>query len=92
MALSLFEASEHEEAAWCKLTGKRRTACAWWVNWRAILNAATVTGNTMRAACDLARWFGNEATRIYAELAETREQREQGGFARRSNWRGWCSG
>jgi hypothetical protein len=31
----------------------------------------------MRAACDLARWFGNEAERIYAQLAETREQREQ---------------
>jgi hypothetical protein len=30
----------------------------------------------MRAACDLARWFGNEAVRIYASLAETHEQRE----------------
>ena len=36
-----------------------------------------VTGDTMRAACELARWFGNEAARIYAQLAETREQREQ---------------
>ena len=35
-----------------------------------------VTGYTMQTACDLARWFGNEAVRIYAELAETREQRE----------------
>jgi hypothetical protein len=30
----------------------------------------------MRAACALARWFGNEALRIYASLGETLEQRE----------------
>jgi hypothetical protein len=36
-----------------------------------------VTGDVMQAACELARWFGNEAVRIYAELAETQEQREQ---------------
>ena len=31
----------------------------------------------MRAACDLARWFGNEAERIYALIAETNEQRDR---------------
>jgi hypothetical protein len=36
-----------------------------------------LTGEVMRAASELARWFGNEATRIYAELAETQEQRKQ---------------
>ena len=70
------EASEHEEAAWCKLTGYA-TRLALVGQLARDPNAVTVTGDTMRAACDLARWFGNEATRIYAELAETREQREQ---------------
>ena len=36
-----------------------------------------ISGDVMRAACDLARWFGNEAERIYALMAETPEQREQ---------------
>jgi len=36
-----------------------------------------VTGEVMTAACNLARWFGNEAARIYALLVETTEQREQ---------------
>jgi hypothetical protein len=36
-----------------------------------------VTGEVMKAACDLARWFGAEAMRIYNTLAETDEQREQ---------------
>ena len=39
-------------------------------------NATTVTGEVMRAAFDLARWFGAEAVRIYASMAETAEQRE----------------
>jgi len=30
----------------------------------------------MKAACDLARWFGTEALRIYASMAETPGQRE----------------
>jgi len=39
-------------------------------------NARVVTGGVMEEACKLARWFGNEAARIYNELAETQEQRE----------------
>ena len=39
--------------------------------------AREISGNVMQAACDLARWFGNEAERIYALLAATSEQREQ---------------
>ena len=39
--------------------------------------AEIVTGDTMGAACELARWFGNEAVRIYSQLAETPEQQEQ---------------
>ena len=31
----------------------------------------------MAAACELALWFGNEATRDYAALAETPQQRER---------------
>jgi hypothetical protein len=70
------EAGEHEEAAWCKLTSYAA---------RLVLvgqlarnpQAEVVTGDAMRAACELARWFGKEAVRIYAELAETPGQREQ---------------
>src|SRR5262249_53423203 len=36
-----------------------------------------VTREVMEAACNLARWCGNEAERIYGTLAETQEQREQ---------------
>jgi Protein of unknown function (DUF3987)/BT4734-like, N-terminal domain len=73
---SAVQADEHEEAAWHKLSGYAarlalvgQLACD--------PDAKTVTGETMRAACDLARWFGNEAARIYASLAETQEQRER---------------
>lgn len=70
------EAGEHEEAAWCKLTGY---AARLGLVGQLARNpqAEVVTGDTMQAACDLARWFGNEAVRIYANLAKTREQREQ---------------
>jgi hypothetical protein len=72
---SAAEASEHEEAAWGKLSG---------YGGRLALigqlprdpNAKVVTGAVMEAACELARWSGNEAARIYAALAETQEQRE----------------
>jgi hypothetical protein len=70
------QAGEHEEAAWCKLSGyAARLALAGQLARNP--QAEVVTGDVMRAACELARWFGNEAVRIYAELAETREQREQ---------------
>jgi len=39
--------------------------------------AKTVTAGIMQAACNLARWFGNEAVRIYATLSETPAQREE---------------
>jgi Protein of unknown function (DUF3987) len=69
------EAGEHEEAAWNKLTGYgARLALVGQM--ARDPDAEVVTGDTMQAACDLTRWFGNEAVRIYAELAETREQRE----------------
>jgi 5S rRNA maturation endonuclease (ribonuclease M5) len=67
---------EREEAAWSKLSGyAARLALVGQVAQDP--NAKVVTGEVMRAACDLARWFGNEAVRIYALLSETREQREQ---------------
>jgi hypothetical protein len=70
------EAGEHEEAAWCKLTGYgARLALVGQLTRNPA--AAIVSGEVMDAACELARWFGNEAVRIYTELAETREQREQ---------------
>jgi hypothetical protein len=67
---------EHEEAAWCKLTGySARLALVGQLAHNP--QAEVSTGDVMQAACELARWFGNEAVRIYALLAETREQREQ---------------
>ena len=68
------EADEHGEAAFCKLTAYSvRFAFVGQLACRP--SAKVVTGETMRAACELARWCGNEAVRIYAELAETPEQR-----------------
>jgi hypothetical protein len=69
-------ADENEEAAWNKLSGyAARLALVGQATHKP--QAAIVTGNVMLAACDLARWFGNEAVRIYASLSETAEQREQ---------------
>ena len=68
-------ADENEEAAWNKLSGyAARLALVGQVAHNP--QAETVTGNVMAAACDMARWFGKEAARIYAMLAETRQQRE----------------
>jgi len=70
------EADERGEAAWCKLSGyaARLALVGQLVR---DPRSDKVTGDTMQAACDLARWFGREAMRIYGELAETRKQREQ---------------
>ena len=73
------EAGEHEEAAWCKLTGyAARLALVGQLARNP--QAEVVTGDVMQAACELARWFGNEAVRIYSELAESQEQKEQREF------------
>ena len=73
---SAVQADEHEEAAWHKLSGyaARLALVGQLVR---DPDAETVTGETTRAACNLARWFGNEAVRIYASLAETQEQRDR---------------
>jgi len=73
---SALEASEHEEAAWGKLSGYgARFALIGQLAHNP--RAEVVTGAIMEAACKLARWSGNEAVRIYDEIAETQEQREQ---------------
>ncbi len=69
------EADEHESAAWCKLSGYAARLALIGQPVRDP-RSEIVTADTMQAACELARWFGNEAVRIYAILAETREQRE----------------
>jgi hypothetical protein len=69
------EAGEQEEAAWCKLAGyAARLALVGQLARNP--DAKIVTGEVMDAACDLARWSGKEAVRIYAILAETPAQRE----------------
>jgi hypothetical protein len=73
---SAVECDENEEAAWNKLSGYA-ARLALIGKLASNPNATTVTGEVMAAACDLARWFGSEAVRIYASMAETREQREQ---------------
>src|SRR5262249_14491774 len=73
--LSARDSDDYEAAAWSKLTGY---AARFALIGQVLQDAKSekITGEIMQAACDLARWFGNEAVRIYAELAETREQRE----------------
>jgi uncharacterized protein DUF3987 len=81
-------ADEHEEAAWGKLSGyAARLALVGQL--ARDPNAKTITEEVMKAACDLARWSGRETIRIYAILAETREQqeaRELDEFIKRRGW------
>jgi hypothetical protein len=71
-----FEVAENEEATWYKLTGyAARLALV-----GQLLHdphAEIVTGEVMRVACDLARWSGAEAARIYATFVETAEQSDR---------------
>ena len=70
------ESDEREEAAWGKLSGyAARLALVGQLG----RNPASkiITADTMQAACELSQWFGVEAARIYATLAETTEQRER---------------
>ena len=70
------ESGEREEAAWSKLSGyAARLALVGQL--ARTPDAESVTGEVMKASCDLARWFGAEAVRIYNSLAETEEQQEQ---------------
>jgi hypothetical protein len=82
--VSALESDEYEAGAWCKLPGY---AARFALVGQLARNAAArdsalldpekplVTGETMQTACDLARWSGKETARIYAQLAETLEQR-----------------
>jgi hypothetical protein len=73
---SAIAADERQEAAWNKLSGyAARLALVGQLARDPYAEA--VTGEVMHEACDLARWFGNEACRIYATLSETGEQRKQ---------------
>ena len=69
------ESNEREEAAWGKLSGyAARLALVGELARNP--NAELITGEVMQATCTLAKWFGDEAIRIYAALAETPWQRE----------------
>jgi hypothetical protein len=73
---SAAESSENEAAAWSKLPGYGgRFALEGQLTCNP--QPEKVTGEVMRAACKLARWSGNETTRIYAQLSETPAQRAQ---------------
>jgi hypothetical protein len=83
---SAMESDEYEAGAWSKLPGyAARFALVGQLAGNAAARKPALrdpeepvaTGKTMQAACDLARWSGKETARIYAMLAETREQREQ---------------
>ena len=70
------QADFREAAQWAKLSAySARLALVGQLLWDP--KAREVSANVMRAACDLARWFGNEAERIYALMAETPLQRQQ---------------
>jgi 5S rRNA maturation endonuclease (ribonuclease M5) len=69
-----FEADVREAAQWSKLSAySARLALVGQL--MRDPDATEISGEVMRAACDLARWFGQEAERIYALIAETPEQR-----------------
>ena len=69
------EADEHGEYVWAKLSGYgARLALVGQLAHKP--QAQIITAAIMKHSCELASWFGNEAVRIYAALAETREQRE----------------
>src|SRR5205814_3990427 len=70
------ESDEREEAAWSKLGGYAARLALIGQLARDPLSE-TISGEVMQAACDLSRWFGAEAVRIYATFAETRAEREQ---------------
>jgi len=69
------ESDEREEAAWSKLSGYAARLALIGQLARDPLSE-TITGEVMQAACDLARWFGAEAVRIYATMSETPQQAE----------------
>jgi hypothetical protein len=72
----IFQTGERETAAWNKLI-MNAAALALLGQLLRDPDAEEISGEIMRAACELARWFGNEATRIYATLVETQWQRDQ---------------
>jgi len=75
-ARSAFEADIRKAAQWSKLSAySARLALVGQL--MCDPDAKEISGDVMRAACELARWFGNEAERIYALIAETPEQRER---------------
>jgi len=64
------------EAAWNKLNGyAARLALV--AQLASDPQSKTITGDTMRAACDFCQWAGREAERIYATLSETVAECEQ---------------
>jgi hypothetical protein len=71
-----FEASPREAAQWSKLSAySARLALVGQLMWDP--KADVITGEVMRAACDLARWFGLETERIYTLIGETDWQRDR---------------
>jgi hypothetical protein len=73
---AVIEGDERAEASWSKLSGyAARLALVGQLARHP--GAEVVTGEVMQSACDLAKWFGDEAIRIYATFSETPEQREQ---------------
>ena len=82
--VSALESDEYEAGAWSKLPGyAARFALEGQLARNAVARDPALrdpekpvsTGETMEAACDLARWSGKETSRIYAQLAETPQHR-----------------
>ena len=68
VAANAMEVSDREEAAWNKISGYGARLAL--IGHLACSNSDCIAPDTMRSATLLARWFGNEAARIYALLAE----------------------
>jgi len=70
------EGDERAEASWSKLSGyAARLALVGQLVRDS--NSKLGTGEVMQSSCELAKWFGAEAIRIYATFTETPERREQ---------------
>jgi hypothetical protein len=69
-------------AAWSKLEGyaARLALVVHLTRWAAALadeDSGEIDAESIRAGITLSRWFGHEATRVYATLSESDEEREQ---------------
>jgi hypothetical protein len=72
----IYQADPRMAAQWSKLIGAAPRLALIGQLAHDDSDAEEISGDIMQRACTLARWFGNEADRIFSKLAETVDQRE----------------